>query len=676
MIDKPKFEILKTIINSGGKPQIINDLVMRYDISSRTFYNYINEINYYLKDNKIDGCISIEGDLLHSSIKSEFFPRLSSLMNAMSFNEYKLSNMERRICIVIILLANNGAVKEKYFEDILMVSRTSIINDIHFVKSFFQEHDISFKENNHQGLEIECEESLRRKVVIELLLGHLFCNPEDNFLPLNPVSSFINGYLKLDKSRIVSEKAIMHCEKEMDIELADKDYYYLIMIVSYVVSRLKMSNVLSKVPDNVAKDKSFAISDHILFNLKDIISYNYAEVEFISGAIKQNLSINDVDNYDYVDNSYLQLIVKDFLDTISFYIKTNLTDDDNLSNFLVAHIDNCQRRITNGEDFNNPFISQVISKYNEHFYIIKNNIYILENSLSVSFSDDEIGLILMHILAAIERKKHSMYVPRIVVACGSGAATSNFLAALLRTNFNVNIISVSSIHNTLSVIENDNVDLIISTVPFTNARVPVVVVEPYLKNEDKRKIQHALNSISMKGIHIDVKDLPAIDSTVNKIQDNALEFSNIINNDLINLNVDSRNWKEAIISSGELLLWEKCISVNYLQQMVHLVDKYGPYIVIAKGIAFAHASPSQGSLKNGISIIRLNHPVIFGKEDFDPVKIVVGCSIMDSPENVNLLLKIMKLIKDPYFYDVVDKAKTNDEVLSLFLKVGVNYENN
>jgi mannitol/fructose-specific phosphotransferase system IIA component (Ntr-type) len=168
--------------------------------------------------------------------------------------------------------------------------------------------------------------------------------------------------------------------------------------------------------------------------------------------------------------------------------------------------------------------------------------------------------------------------------------------------------------------------------------------------------------------------MPAIEDAISVYTEGFTGFQDIINENLIKLNANARNWKEAIIASGELLLWEKCISVNYLQQMVQLVDKYGPYIVIANGIAFAHASPSQGSLRNGISVVRLDEPIVFGKEEFDPVRIVVGCSILDSPENINILLKIMKIIKDPSFYETVNHAKHKTDILKIFKETNDSHE--
>lgn len=680
-MNKCTFNILKKLINNNGKPLIIKDLIDKYDISSRTFYNYVHDINYYLQTSSISGGVLIENDCLKADLDSVTFTyitnHISNQMNSMSFEEYKLSNDERRNLIILILLSNNGAVKKQYFEDVLLVSRTSIINDFHYVKSFFSKHKITFKENTHQGLEIVCDEKSRRLATIDLLLNQVFIDFETGLNPIDPYTTFVIDYLRLDKTILVSESAIKKCEEETNTTLSDFDYYRLSMVLSYIISRLKSRNQLVRNTIESNKDGAFIFAEHVFSNIEKIVDSNYTEISFFTEIINNyKLLSYSFDKEANGDDYFVPLVVKDFLETLSFYFKTNFIEDENLIGFLNAHINCYRRRVLDGEAFNNPFLSQIISRYKDYFEIIKENIYILENSLSISFDNDEIALLLMHVLASIERKNDSDYIPRVVVVCGSGNATSNYLAALIRSNFKVNIVSVSSLHNALTFIKKDHVDLVISTIPCSLPQINVVVVDPYLKDDDKKNIQNALNSITKNTTQVDFYNSVIIEDEISNYTKQIPNLETIIMPDLIKLDVNVSNWKEAIIASGELLLWEKCITVNYLQQMIQLVDKYGPYIVIADGVAFAHASPSQGSLRNGISIVRLNNPIEFGKDEFDPVKIVVGCSILESQENLNSLLQIMKLIKSPSFYKTVESAKDKDEILKLFMEGNTNNEEN
>ena len=74
----------------------------------------------------------------------------------------------------------------------------------------------------------------------------------------------------------------------------------------------------------------------------------------------------------------------------------------------------------------------------------------------------------------------------------------------------------------------------------------------------------------------------------------------------------------------------------YTDQMIETVEKMGPYIVIAPGLALAHppARPRPCS-KTGLSWVRLSTPVKFGNKANDPVSLVIGLAGHDENEHID-----------------------------------------
>ncbi|EYE82072.1 putative phosphotransferase enzyme, partial [Salmonella enterica subsp. enterica serovar Heidelberg str. N1514] len=56
----------------------------------------------------------------------------------------------------------------------------------------------------------------------------------------------------------------------------------------------------------------------------------------------------------------------------------------------------------------------------------------------------------------------------------------------------------------------------------------------------------------------------------------------------------------------------------YLDGIIENTLKWGPYYLIAPGIALPHARPEQGANHNQISVTTLATPVAFGNADCDP----------------------------------------------------------
>ena len=71
--------------------------------------------------------------------------------------------------------------------------------------------------------------------------------------------------------------------------------------------------------------------------------------------------------------------------------------------------------------------------------------------------------------------------------------------------------------------------------------------------------------------------------------------------------VDS--WKEMIQTASAPLLSRGVIQNSYVQEMIHLVDEYGPYILLANSVAVAHAKPEHGAFRLGLSFLIVKRDV-------------------------------------------------------------------
>jgi PTS system ascorbate-specific IIA component len=104
-----------------------------------------------------------------------------------------------------------------------------------------------------------------------------------------------------------------------------------------------------------------------------------------------------------------------------------------------------------------------------------------------------------------------------------------------------------------------------------------------------------------------------------------------------------QSWQDAIRITGKLLLDAGSIEESYIQAMIDAVNELGPYIVIAPGIALAHAAASVGVLKNDMVLLVFKEPVLFNCDN-DPVHLMIGlCAIAlgshrDHLKNLSALL--------------------------------------
>lgn len=126
----------------------------------------------------------------------------------------------------------------------------------------------------------------------------------------------------------------------------------------------------------------------------------------------------------------------------------------------------------------------------------------------------------------------------------------------------------------------------------------------------------------------------------------------------------------AIRASGNLLVATGAADPAYVAAMVNAYKTLGPYIAIAPRIAMPHARPSQGGLRDAVSVIRLKNPIPFGHPSHDPIELVIGLVGGNDGEHLNILRYVANTVKSPASRAALKDAKTAGEVIQIF-----NYSN-
>ncbi|WP_046471716.1 PTS sugar transporter subunit IIA [Allosalinactinospora lopnorensis] len=125
------------------------------------------------------------------------------------------------------------------------------------------------------------------------------------------------------------------------------------------------------------------------------------------------------------------------------------------------------------------------------------------------------------------------------------------------------------------------------------------------------------------------------------------------------------DWRGAIRAAGELLVATGVSTAAYIEQMQDAVEEYGPYIVIAPGLALAHARPSPAVLCTGLSWAGLAAPVTFGHSRNDPVHLIVGLAATDHDGHSAALSRLARMLATPGRLEKLRSADDAERVHTL-----------
>ncbi|WP_088815610.1 MULTISPECIES: PTS sugar transporter subunit IIA [Listeria] len=114
----------------------------------------------------------------------------------------------------------------------------------------------------------------------------------------------------------------------------------------------------------------------------------------------------------------------------------------------------------------------------------------------------------------------------------------------------------------------------------------------------------------------------------------------------IEIGVSAENFEEAIRKSAEKLLARGAIEASYVEAMIRSMHENGPYIVIAKNVALAHARPEFGVNEAGLTFSTMKEGVVFGSEMFDPVKLVITLAATSADDHLELLGELAEVLME------------------------------
>ena len=135
--------------------------------------------------------------------------------------------------------------------------------------------------------------------------------------------------------------------------------------------------------------------------------------------------------------------------------------------------------------------------------------------------------------------------------------------------------------------------------------------------------------------------------------------------DAIDVGLHVPDWRAAIGAAGAALERSGATSPGYTERMVAVIEEFGAYVVIAPGLALAHARPGPAVLADGLAIVTLAEPVNFGHPHNDPVRVVLGLAIKSSDAHLAAVADLANVFNDSNAIQALADATTVAEVQAI-----------
>ena len=144
-------------------------------------------------------------------------------------------------------------------------------------------------------------------------------------------------------------------------------------------------------------------------------------------------------------------------------------------------------------------------------------------------------------------------------------------------------------------------------------------------------------------------------------KESGLDLLDLLQEDFIQLNVETNSWEEALYVAATPMLKKGVITRKYIDEIIRLTRQEGPYMVITTNVALPHARPEEGAKKLGLGITVLNKEVDILNQS--TMKYIFTLSAVDNHQHLTAISELVTLIDKPEFFKMLDESKNSGEVI-------------
>ncbi|WP_155287705.1 BglG family transcription antiterminator [Lacticaseibacillus zhaodongensis] len=533
MLTKRQTDMLRDLRSFEGEFVKATYFEQKYNVSTRTVRNDIKALKRYAQT--LPGfeikSVTAHGTVLNVLNRAEYLATFDDDTEEESSKRNLGGQDERVYRIISELFRQKEGMSAIHLASRLFVSKSTLQNDMHLVKTILSKYDIALVNHRGSGYQAVGDEvNIRRAIREEKLdslpyAGNLLENPEEISHSLESIG------------RIVVEEL-----NNYQIRISNVSLQNLIVHLKIMVTRIHEGFVINDVyPDQLVDEmsKEITVAKAILGKIASTFGFSLHDSEI------KRLALYLKGKADYSDASYISEDVDKFviagLEQIDRKFGVNFADNMQLRIALALHIIPLRIRLEYNMQLENPLLDTIQKSYQIALDMAAVFGYALQETFGYRLSEGEISYFALYFNHALITDQEKKSAGSVLVISSLKRSENLLLSERLRywlSNRNVKIDIVPSYEVDLKQI--DQYEVVCSTEEnqFVAAGL-AIPISNFPTEADYKRIAMALDGYSSKeGIMSLFKEANIVIGSLGNKKDIIRKLSTMIINQNPETNVD------------------------------------------------------------------------------------------------------------------------------------------
>ncbi|MBE3578418.1 MAG: BglG family transcription antiterminator [Caldanaerobacter subterraneus] len=501
--------ILKNLIEKG--PFEIADLANLMDVSERTVLREVALINERLRDFNVK--IVEQGRKIFIEGEEEALKRVYSSLGAIPL-QWLLTPDQRQVLMTLQLLLSDEPIKAGYFSYQFNVVEGTISLYLDKIEEWLRMRKLTLIRRRGYGIKVEGSEVDRRNAIIELFYNYTPMEDLLQFIYDEEKGKYFKAFFDSVFGKDLVRKVKSLCEKIKEAvyeELPDLNYFGMFVHILLSIYRSKEGKAIEldrEFINDILQSEEFNFMKKVEKILEEEDFYlPESEIAYLAIHLSPKKYVYKQHRFEELGIT-LEELSKEVVEEVSRIFNVNIRCDEQLLLGLAQHLEPAFYRLRMGLVTSNPLIEEIKSYYKDLFSAVERACKIVFSKYNIIVPEEEIGYITMHIGAAIERQKEMAKKLKVLVICPNGIGTARILSAKLKNKFKeIDQLNIGTIWEFKR--KHQEYDLIVSTIRLEEADSKVIIVSPFLTEEDEEKIrdyiQNLVEKVEQKGGQFEAK---------------------------------------------------------------------------------------------------------------------------------------------------------------------------